>query len=175
VARAEAAPASAEEQPRPVKRQADKQLAQIAPMPVLFELDEQRGHVSAHVVKNLALKVLPVAPVGMKDNGARLIAAGLTTSQQVVPKLGVSAAARGADVQALIEPAKDEESLAPKRHVGASADDPSRSAPRACLTGEVRREKNRLVAPVKAPKRLESHLRFSGQRIGKSGTGHGPD
>ena len=79
--------------------------------------------MSAHVVKDLALKALPVAPVAMEDNRARFIAAALAARQQVVPKLGVTGAARCANVQAFVERG-EEESLAPERHIGTSADDP---------------------------------------------------
>ena len=120
--------------------------------------------MSAHVVKDLVLESFPLAPVVMEDDRARFIAAALAAQQQIVPKLGVSAAARRANVQALIEPTEEEESLASERHVGTGADDPSRTARRARLMRELRREKNRLVTPVKAPKGLESHLCFSSQR-----------
>ena len=123
----------------------------------------------AHVVKNLALKVLPVSPVGMEHNRARFIAAALAARQQIVPKLGVSAAARCSNVQALIESTEEEESLAPKRHVGTSADDPSRSAPRTRLTHEVRCENNGLVASVKAPKVSKAACASVASAVGRAG------
>ena len=144
-------------------------------MPVLLKLDQQRRDMSAHVVKDLVLETLPLASVVMEDDRARFIAAALAARQQIVPKLGVSAAARRANVQALIEPTEEEESLAPDCHVGTGADDPSRTARRARLMRELRREKNRLVTPVKAPKGFESHLCFSSQRSRESRTSHRPD
>src|SRR5688500_4935245 len=141
-----------------------EEVLQVSPVTKPLILDKNGHRKTPHI----GIQLFPQAPnritVPMVNNSHRVVLNGESTGQHPVPKLGISAAARRANVKSFIKVPNLLEDLFPEGHISSGADLPNRRSAVKVGAKEPIVEYFRDVTAVEGPEFLKYHFCLGFQR-----------